>query len=184
MKTAGLVVAALLIAYLSMSLWMPRAWYRALLYPQGKPNALARRLNALSDWLSAIGLAPSLLVSLETIGRTSGKKSRVPLVVAQLGGEHYLVSMLGPDAHWVANLKASHGVALLRHGHTQSVRLQEVPVEQRAPILQAYLRRAPGARPHFDINYNDPLEEFERVADRYPVWHIASTAQDNRPDTG
>jgi hypothetical protein len=50
--------------------------------------------------------------------------------------------------------------------------LQEVPAEQRAPILKAYLQRAPGARPHFPVLPTAPLPEFERIAARYPVFRI------------
>jgi len=35
---------------------------------------------------------------------------------------------------------------------------------QRAPVLKAYLKRAPGARPHPPIDNDAPLSEFERVS--------------------
>lgn len=60
--------------------------------------------------------------------------------------------MLGESAHWVQNVLASHGEAVLRRGLVEAVRLEEVPVVERAPILCAYLRRAPGAWPHFEID--------------------------------
>lgn len=167
-----LLILAVLIAYFSMSWWMPSSWYRNLLYPEGKPNLVAQRLNQLSDWVSSMGLVPSWMVSLETKGRRTGKTTRVPLVVVRVGDNQYLVSMLGEAAHWVRNVRASHGEALLRRGATEFVRLEEVPVAERAPILRAYLRRAPGARPHFDIDMDASLEEFERVAGKYPVFRI------------
>ena len=94
------------------------------------------------------------------------------MVVAQIGKERYLVSMLGENSDWVRNLRASAGAAVLRHRIVEKVKLEEVPVSQRAPILKAYLRRAPGARPHFDISLDAPLAEFEKVAERYPVFRI------------
>jgi hypothetical protein len=54
------------------------------------------------------------------------------------------------------------------------VRLVEVPVEQRAPILKAYLQKAPGARGHVAIDQNAPLADFERVATQYPVFHVVA----------
>lgn len=163
---------AVLFAVLTMAWWMPRKWYRALLYPGGRPSALANRMNAFSGWLGALGIAPSLMASLETIGRRSGKPFRIPLVVAELDGHRYLVSMLGEKAAWVLNARAAGGAAVLRHGVVEQVTLQQVPVTERAPILRAYLKRAPGARPHFDIAPDAPLEEFARVASDYPVFRI------------
>jgi hypothetical protein len=42
--------------------------------------------------------------------------------------------MLGEDAEWVRNVRAS-GRAVLRRGKREAVRLEELPAEQRAPIL-------------------------------------------------
>jgi hypothetical protein len=112
------------------------------------------------------------MVALETRGRRSGRASLVQLVMAQVGTERYLVSMLGDNADWVRNAHASAGTAVLRHGTTENVRLEDVPVSRRAPILKAYLQVAPGARPHFDVSRDAPLAEFEKVAARYPVFRI------------
>ncbi len=173
---ALLIILGLLVAFFTMTWWMPRSWYRALLYPGGRPNALSRRLNLLSDWAGSLGVAPTLMVSFETKGRRTGRTSRVPLVVAELGGDRYLVSMLGEKADWVLNVRASNGEAVMRHGFIEPVKLKEVAVADRAPILRAYLKRAPGARPHFEINYDAPLEEFARIAPRYPVFRILPPA--------
>jgi deazaflavin-dependent oxidoreductase (nitroreductase family) len=166
------IILGLLAAFFTMSWWMPRSWYRALLYPGRRPNALSNRVNAFSAWVSSLGIAPSLMVTLETVGRRSGKISRLPLVVAQIDGQRYLVSMLGENAAWVLNVRASNGEAVLRHGIIEPVTLQEVPVAERAPILRAYLKRAPGARPHFDIPPDAPLADFARIVPRYPVFRI------------
>jgi hypothetical protein len=94
------------------------------------------------------------------------------MVVTEVGGARYLVSMLGPKADWVLNARAAGGEAMLRHGATERIRLEDVPPAERGPILKAYLRRAPGGRPHFDIGPDAPLEEFEKVAPIYPVFRI------------
>jgi hypothetical protein len=112
------------------------------------------------------------MVTLETKGRRTGRTVRVPLVVAELEGNRFLVSMLGESADWVRNVRTSNGEAILRHGLVEQVRLQEVAVSERPPILRAYLRRAPGARPHFDIAVDAPLDEFARIAPRVPVFRV------------
>ena len=168
----SLIIVAALVAFFTMSWWMPRTWYRALLYPGRRPNLLSRKLNSVGAWASSIGIAPSLMVSLETKGRRTGRTVRVPLVVAKLEGRRYLVSMLGENADWVRNVRASNGEAVLRHGISEPVKLREVAVSERPPILRAFLKRAPGARPHFDIAPDASLEEFARIAPRVPVFRV------------
>jgi hypothetical protein len=82
--------------------------------------------------------------------------------------------MLGPDASWVRNLQAAEGRALLRHGRTERVRLEEVPVEERGRVLKVYLRRAPGARAHVPVDKDAPLREFDAIAARVPVFRVTS----------
>jgi hypothetical protein len=89
-----------------------------------------------------------------------------------LDGERYLVSMLGNKATWVQNVRAAGGHATLRHGRTEHVQLEEVAVEKRAGVLKAYLRLAPGARPHIRVDKDAPLEEFESIAAQIPVFRV------------
>ena len=166
--------AIVLVVFFTLPWTLPHSWYKSLYYPGGRPNAFTRHLNSGQARLTALGIFPALMVALETTGRRSGKPCLVQLVAAQVGTERYLVSMLGENADWVRNARASAGAAVLRHGTTEKVRLEEVPVSRRAPILKAYLRRAPGARPHFDLSYHAPLAEFEQVAARYPVFRIVA----------
>jgi len=129
-------------------------------------------LNRGSAALHTLGIAPNYLVTLEVRGRRSGRPLSLPLVMAVVEGERYLVSMLGADVDWVRNVKAAGGNVILRHGHREEVRLEEVPADQRAPMLKAYLKRAPGARPHLTVNKDAPLSEFEQVASEYPVFRV------------
>jgi hypothetical protein len=173
LRVVVIIVAALAV-FFAAPWWMPRTWYRALLYPNHKPNALARAMNSLGAWTSSRGIGPSLMITLETIGRKTGRTLAVPMVVAELGGERYLVSMLGENSAWIHNMRAANNEAVLRFGTPERVRLLEVPVAERPLILRAYLKRAPGARPHFDINLDAPLDDFARIAPRYPVFRVVS----------
>lgn len=92
--------------------------------------------------------------------------------MAIVDGERYLVAMLGEGTGWVRNVRAAGGEAVLRHGRREEVRLDEVVVEHRAPVLRAYLERAPNARVHVPVPADAPLEEFERVAARFPVFRV------------
>jgi hypothetical protein len=66
----------------------------------------------------------------------------------------------------------------LRSGRHEAIRLEEIPAEQRAPILQVYLQHAPGARPHIPVNKDAPLSDFERIAPAYPVFRVISPASE------
>ena len=144
------------------------------LYRGGRPNRVARVINRCWAAIHALGVAPNYMVTLEVTGRRSGRTIRLPLAMVVMNGERYLVSMLGTEASWVRNVQAADGKAVLRHGRREEVRLEEVAVDQRAPILKAYLRRAPGARGHLPIDKDAPLSEFERVAAQFPVFRVVA----------
>ena len=128
-------------------------------------------------WLvSSLGLPPAFIVRLEVRGRRSGRVRSTVLLWAEQDGERYLVSVLGEESEWVRNVRAAGGDATIRHGRRQRVRLVEVPVNQRAPALKAYLKRALGARPLFEVDHKASSEEFERIAPKYPVFRIVSSA--------
>jgi len=93
-------------------------------YAGGRPNRVARILDRCTAALSARGVGPQYLVTLEVPGRRSGRIVGLPLVVAVVGGERYLVSMLGEEANWVRKVKAAGGDVVLRHGRREEVRLE------------------------------------------------------------
>jgi deazaflavin-dependent oxidoreductase (nitroreductase family) len=110
--------------------------------------------------------------TLEVTGRKSGRTISLPLVVTIVDGERYLVSMLGENVQWVQNVRATGGRAVLCSGGREEVHLEEVPADQRAPILKAFLQRAPGARPHMPVNKDAPVAEFAKIATAYPVFQV------------
>ena len=142
------------------------------LYRGGRPNALARVVNRATAAVHAWGVAPNYLVTLEVVGRRSGRPVSFPLVMVVVGGQRYLVSMLGAEVAWVRNLRAANGRALLRHGRTERVRLEEIPVAERGPVLKAYVEQAPGARAHLGVDKNVSLETLDAMAARIPVFRV------------
>ena len=142
------------------------------MYAGGQGNATARRFARFWGLVFASGCAPKRWVTLEVVGRRSGRLGRFPLGMTDWGGGWYLVPMLGEGCNWVKNVRAADGKAFLRHRRRTSVHLVEIPVEQRAPILKRYLEKVPGARPHFPIDRAASLERFGQIAPRYPTFRV------------
>ena len=154
--------------------FLPSMNLKKWLYRGGRPNWVATVINRCWAAIHTLGVAPNYLVTLEVQGRRSGRRISLPVVMVGVDGERYLVSMLGSDANWVRNVKAAGGNVTLRHGRREEVRLEEVAVDRRAPVLKAYLKRAPGARPHLPVDKDAPLSEFELVAMQFPVFRVIS----------
>jgi hypothetical protein len=156
--------------------WITAPWYarKRWMYRGGRTHPWTRVQNRVAAWLftrmrPVVGTSG---VVLEVRGRTSGRTVRLPLAVLRCDGERYLVSMLGNDAQWVRNVQADGGRAVLVDGTAEPVRLVDVPVAERPPLLRAYLKVAPGARPHVPVDRRAPLSEFARIAADYPVFRV------------
>ena len=145
------------------------------LYRGQRPNWIARILNRATAAVASSGVTSNYMETLEVTGRKSGRTFSLPVVLAVVDGQRYLVSMLGDNVQWVHNVRAAGGKAVLRSGGREEIQLEEVPTDQRAPILRAYLQRAPGARPHVPVNKDAALAEFEKIAAAFPIFRLASS---------
>lgn len=158
---------------------MKKGAFRHWMYRGQRPNWLARMLNRVDAAMGSSGvLANAGLVTLEVTGRTSGRTISLPVAIVVVGGQRYLVSMLGENVQWVKNVRAAGGRAVIHSRGREEVHLEEVPVDQRAPILKAYLHRAPGARSHMPVSLDAPLAEFAQIAGAYPTFHFAAPKPD------
>ena len=140
-------------------------------YRGGRPGWSACITNRLGAIAFAAGIGPSRAATLEVRGRKSGRTISFPVVVVDYQGERYLVAMLGQRTNWVRNVRADSR-AVLRRGQREDLSLVEDLSHRRAAILRRYLELAPGARPFFPIDRRASLTEFERIADRYPVFRV------------
>jgi deazaflavin-dependent oxidoreductase (nitroreductase family) len=142
------------------------------------PRPSVARINRLVARLAALGLTPRDTIALEVRGRRTGKLRRTALVWAEHGGNRYLVSLAG-ESVWVRNVRTADYEVMIRRRRAKRVRLEEVPVSQRAPIIKAYLSKrayskspAYEAREFFGVSPDATLEELSEIADRYPVFQI------------
>lgn len=154
---------------------MAKGAFRRWMYRGQRPNWLARKLNRVDVLLSSWSVAADHgLATLEVTGRATGRPISLPVAVTFVDGQRYLVSMLGENVQWVKNVRAAGGRAVIRGRTREEVRLEEVPTDQRAPILKAYLRQAPGARDHMRVSMDAPLAEFAKVASDYPTFRLTA----------
>lgn len=145
----------------------------------GLESWLNRRVAPL---ITAIGITPRSL-TLEVRGRTSGRPIRLSMSPSQLGGKKYLVSLAG-DRGWVKNVRAAHGHAFIIHGRRIPVHLREVPSDERAPVLLAYVQRRAftrspkrAARLYFGLEA-PTLDDMDRVAASFPVFAIEQRGEE------
>ncbi len=139
-----------------------------------RPTKLTRTMNRIVSWLASRGLMPSDTITLEVKGRRSGMIRSNVVTWVERDEERYLVSPRG-ETEWVRNVRAAGGEAVIRRRERQKVRLEEVPAEQRAPIIKAYLKKtAKATQQHFGVDPKAEIEEYEGIAARHPVFRIVT----------
>jgi F420H(2)-dependent quinone reductase len=153
-------------------MWPYSASRLRAMYTGSRADDTARRFSRFWSMVFGLGVLPRRWVTLEVPGRSSGLPRRFPLGMADWRGHWYLVPMLGERCNWVRNVRAAHGQVVLHRGRRRPCRLVEIPVAERAPILERYLATVPGARPHIPVKPGAPLTDFAAIAARYPVFQV------------
>jgi len=137
-----------------------------------RPSKPVQWMNGFMSWLASKGIGPSRMITLEVKGRRSGHVRSTVVNVVEYEGEQYLVSPRG-ESEWVRNVRAAGGEAVIRHGGRQKVKLLEIIAAERAPIIKKYLKENTlSTKAHFGIEPDAPLEGFQRIAERHPVFRI------------
>jgi hypothetical protein len=103
-------------------------------------------------------------------GRKSGQIRMTPVSLATVGGVRYIVAAFA-DAAWVGNVRAAGAGILARGKNEERVRLVELPIEQRGPVLRAFLEQVPGGVRFFGSANPSTVVA---AADRYPVFRVES----------
>ena len=156
--------------------------YQRWLYRDSHPNRVARLKDRALVELLKTGISPRHTAVLSVQGRRTGLIVSLPVVVTAYQGDRYLVSMLG-ESNWVRNVRAAGGRAVLRRSRSEAVRLIEVPVRERAPVLRRYVAISPAARTHIPVSRRAPAAEFEGIAADLPVFRVAAaTSAADEPD--
>jgi deazaflavin-dependent oxidoreductase (nitroreductase family) len=137
-----------------------------------KPSGFTQLMNRTFSIFASIGWTPKQMITLEVRGRKSGEPRSVVVNSIEVDGQKYLVAARG-ETEWVRNARAAGGEAVIRHGKRTRIRLEEIPVSERGPIIQAYLpKNAMATKKHFGVEPGAPLEDFQRIAPDHPVFRI------------
>jgi hypothetical protein len=151
-------------------------------YRNWRPTLLGRISNQVWAWLTACGLLPPVLVTLQVADRRTGTQRSTVLAALEHEGSRFLVSMLGDASEWVQNIRAAAGKALIKRGRAWPVTLTEIPIHERAPLLKAWSQIATSGRHHLPAPRDGPLSAFEAIAQDYPVFRIDPRPSDVSPD--
>jgi deazaflavin-dependent oxidoreductase (nitroreductase family) len=123
-------------------------------------------MNAVIGSLTRFGLAGRHTYILTVRGRKTGRAYSTPVRLIE-DGERWLVAPYG-EVGWVRNARAAGKVDIRRAGRSETLRIEEIPSDQSAPVLQQYLKRVTAVRPFFDVTPDSPLEDFVSEASRHP----------------
>ncbi len=77
------------------------------LYRGHRPNWIAKAINRAAATITSSGIAPNYMMTLEVVGRKSMRTTSLPVVIAVVDSQRYLVSMLGENVQWVRNVRAA-----------------------------------------------------------------------------
>jgi len=135
-----------------------------------------RAFNGVVVWLHQLGLPTGRTVSLTTTGRRTGQARTTPVSPIEVDEARYLVAPYGP-VDWVRNVRANPDVTIARGRHTEPLRAVEVPPDEAAPVIKAYLQREPIVRPYSDLSPQDDLEAFAAGVAAHPVFRLEQPAQ-------
>jgi deazaflavin-dependent oxidoreductase (nitroreductase family) len=101
-------------------------------------------INKVVVALQRVGIAFGPMQLLTVPGRRSGVPRTFPIAVLPLTGGEYVIQAY-PKAAWVANVRAAREATLTRGRRTTTVRLTELPVAERRPLLREVVSTGPAS---------------------------------------
>ena len=105
---------------------------------------MVNAFNKVVVGLQRVGIAFGPMQLLTVAGRRSGQPRTFPIAVLPLTGGRYIIQAY-PKAAWVANARAADTVTLTRGRRSSIVRLVEVSVEERRPLLREVVAVSPAS---------------------------------------
>ena len=121
-----------------------------------------------------VGIGMPYNVVLQVRGRKSGRIYSTPVNILTHDGGRYLVAPRG-DTQWSRNALASGQATFLKGFKREDVRLRPIADAEKPALLKAYLESfTPTVQRYFPVRAGSPVEQFQPLAPRYPVFEIQS----------
>ena len=116
---------------------------------------------------------------LEVRGRTSGQPRRTPVNLLTIDGTPYLVAPRG-ETQWVRNLRASGDGRLLLGRRAEAFTATELDVDEKLPVLRAYLKRWKAEVGIFfdGVGPDSPDDDLRRIAPSHPAFRLHVSQQE------
>jgi len=141
-----------------------------------RPTGIDTIFNGLVGCFTKIGLPLAGSRVLSVRGRTSGEWRSTPVNPLRLGGRRYLVSPRG-HSQWVRNIRVSGEGRLATGRRTESFQVEELPDEDKPPILRAYLKAWAWEVGRFfdNVDATSSDDRLHEIAPDFPVFRIIET---------
>ncbi|POX48243.1 deazaflavin-dependent nitroreductase [Streptomyces sp. Ru71] len=133
-------------------------------------------LNRAVAWLTRRGLSVWGSRVLAVRGRKSGQWRTTPVNLLTVDGAQYLVAPRG-HVQWTHNMRAAGGGELRLGRQVEVFAATELPDDDKAPILRAYLKRWKAeVGVFFDgVGPDSSDAELRRIAPDHPVFRVTVT---------
>jgi F420H(2)-dependent quinone reductase len=131
---------------------------------------LANRLNV-SLLRRGIGPGPQRLLSVP--GRRTGLLRTTPVAMVEVDGHRYIVAGW-ETSDWVRNARAAGWGIVGRGRQSERVRLTELPINERMPILREFARNVRGGRAFLTVAADASDDDFAKASANHPTFRLDS----------
>ena len=144
-----------------MAYYLKPDWFNKNVF---NPTVALMTRVGISVWASRI---------LRVRGRRSGEWRSNPVNLLTFEGKQYLVSPRG-HTQWVRNIRVTGGGELVLGSKVQAFTAVEIPDDEKAPIVRAYLKRFSFEVGMFfkGVTADSPEEDLSRIAPDHPVFRL------------
>lgn len=140
---------------------------------KGFPPRSLKVMNKVFVWMQRRGRVVGTIRVLTVRGRKTGKPQTTPVSPLTVDGQTYVTGFDGSD--WVKNARAAGAAELAEGKRKQSVKLIELPENERGPVLREF----PVEVPHgvdmyvkYGLVEGPTPDDFEAAAPRVTVFRI------------
>ena len=135
---------------------------------------LANKLNV-SLLRRGIGAGPQRLLSVP--GRRTGLLRTTPVALVEVDGHRYIVAGW-ETSDWVRNARAAGWGIVGRGRQSERVRLTELPINERLPILREFARNVRGGRAFLTVAADASDDDFAKASANHPTFRLDTSVID------